>query len=247
MTRKASSLDKLEKVSLGGVRDRVYDQIQEMLLCGEIPPGESMPIRVLAERLGTSPMPVREALRQLLSEGGIEMLPNRTIRVPMMTLPTFLEITKLRVMLEGNLADAAAEQIGKPDIKNADAFNQQWRKYTLGQRIDVPKSMQFNKQLHFTVYKAANQPISFTIVHSLWLQVAPFFGMIMRDMHETGRQTQNIGRTGEQHDDLVAALESRDGAMAKRAVVSDIMTAADVYISRHWPEFDRSTLPFLQE
>ena len=90
MPQQNSPLDKLEKVSRSGVRDRVYDQIQEMLLCGDIPPGESMPIRTLAERLGTSPMPVREALRQLLSEQGIEMHSNRTFRVPVMTLPEAL-------------------------------------------------------------------------------------------------------------------------------------------------------------
>ncbi|MDF2810030.1 MAG: GntR family transcriptional regulator [Microvirga sp.] len=238
MARKVTSLDKLEKVSRGGVRDRVYGQIQDMLLCGEIPPGESMPIRVLAERLGTSPMPVREALRQLLSEQGIEMLPNRTIRVPMMTLPKFLEIRNLRILLEGNLAALAAGRVTKADIKNAQSQNLQWRKHTLGPRIDIPKSMLFNKQLHFTVYRAADQPITFTIVRSLWLQIAPFFGMIMRDMHEGRKQGQSISRTGDQHDALVAALEKGDGERAREAIVDDIMTATEVYINRHWPDFE---------
>jgi len=234
MPQQNSPLDKLEKVSRSGVRDRVYDQIQEMLLCGDIPPGESMPLRTLAERLGTSPMPVREALRQLLSERGIEMHSNRTIRVPVMTLPKFREIRDLRMVLEGNLAAAAATRFGKVELKAAQGFNQQWKKYTLGARIDVPKSMLFNKQLHFTVYAAAAQPITFTIVKSLWLQIAPFFGMIMRDMRESGVQSRNIGRTDEQHDDLVRALEAADPEGARRAIVSDIATAAEVYEARHW-------------
>lgn len=235
MAGKASPLDRLEKVSRSAVRDRVYDQIQEMLLCGDIPPGESMPIRVLAERLGTSPMPVREALRQLLSEQGIELHANRTIRVPVMTLEKFQEIRRLRLALEGDMAAAAATRISKAELKAAHGYNEQWKKYTLGARIDVPKSMLFNKQLHFTVYQAAQLPITFTIVRSLWLQIAPFFGMIMRDMHASGEKGQNIGRTGEQHDDLVAALEQGDGEGAKQAILKDITTAAEVYMSRHWP------------
>jgi len=235
MPAKNSPLDRLEKVSRSAVRDRVYDQIQEMLLCGDIPPGESMPIRTLADRLGTSPMPVREALRQLLSEQGIELHSNRTIRVPVMTLEKFREIRDLRILLEGNLAAAAAGRFSKAELKVAQGANQLWKKYTLGPRIDVPKSMLFNKQLHFAVYAAADQPITFTIVKSLWLQIAPFFGMIMRDMHESGVQSRNIGRTDEQHDALVAALEAADAQGARDAIISDIRTAAEVYEARHWP------------
>lgn len=241
MKDKSSSLDKLEKISRGSVRDMVYDQIQDMLLCGEIPPGESMPIRVLAARLGTSPMPVREALRQLLSEQGIEMLPNRTIRVPVITLPDFLEIRDLRMLLEGNLAALAAKRINRKDANAIRSLNRKWREHTLGERIDVPKSMRFNKDLHFTVYRAAEQPKTVTIVRSLWLQIAPFFGMIMRDMHQSQVSGRNISRTGEQHDALVEAMETGDSEAARQAILSDIMTAADVYLSRQWPDFDRSS------
>ena len=73
------------------LQERTYQAIKDALLNGELTAGQSVTIREIAQTVGTSPTPVREAIRRLLSEGGFELLPNGTIRVRHMTE----EITRL--------------------------------------------------------------------------------------------------------------------------------------------------------
>ncbi len=80
----------------GDVQDRVYDALRHWLMVGHFLPGEPISLRNLAGELGVSPMPVRAALRHLIAEGGIEMLPNRTMRVPHMTREELLELLSLQ-------------------------------------------------------------------------------------------------------------------------------------------------------
>lgn len=236
-----SSLDKIGLIDRVALRDRIYNKIHEMLLCGEIPPGETMSIRFLADRLGTSAMPVREALRQLLAENGIEMLPNRTIRVPLMPADRLTEIKRIRLYLEGMVAEAAAANISKSALKVAKQNNENWKKHTLGKDLDIRKSLYYNKQLHFSVYEAVDMPIALGIIRSLWLQMGPFFGMIMREMHRRKKPEQSIDRTAEHHDKLIAALEGRDGKAAREAIEQDISKATEVFLSQNWIGSERGS------
>src|SRR5512132_4043435 len=68
--------------SKGSVQDRVFAELRRWLMVGRFLPGETITLRNLATELEVSPMPVRAALRHLIAEGGLEMLPNRSVRVP---------------------------------------------------------------------------------------------------------------------------------------------------------------------
>src|SRR3546814_14969865 len=66
-----------------------------------IPPGQKVTLRGLAKSIGTSPMPVRDAVTRLVIEGALNMLPSRGLRVYKPTLHEFHEIVQLRCCLEG--------------------------------------------------------------------------------------------------------------------------------------------------
>src|SRR5690625_2715306 len=87
--------------------ESVYLSIRQLLLTGKIPPGERVTLRGLAKALGTSSMPVREAITQLVNDGALEVLPNRMVRVFKPKLSEFQEIVKLRCCLEGFAAKEA--------------------------------------------------------------------------------------------------------------------------------------------
>ena len=63
-------------------------------------PGQRFTLRGLAAAIGTSAMPVREAVTRLAAEQALEVLPNRAIRVPLMTRERFLELRTIRLQLE---------------------------------------------------------------------------------------------------------------------------------------------------
>ena len=60
-------------------------ELRDFLMVGGVQPGEKITLRELTSAFGTSLMPVREAVQRLAAEGALEVLPNRAIRVPLMT------------------------------------------------------------------------------------------------------------------------------------------------------------------
>src|SRR3546814_14072818 len=67
----------------------VLFQIKELLLTGQLMPGEQLSLRSTAEALGVSVMPVREAVYQLVAAQALEVAPNRSVRVPLMSADQF--------------------------------------------------------------------------------------------------------------------------------------------------------------
>ena len=106
----------LKKVTQENLTSKVYDQIKNALMRGQFRPGDRMAIRPLAEQLGTSPTPVREALLKLISFGALEMKPAHPIVVPTMTRDKYLENRTLRLSIEGLAAETAAANMKKKDI-----------------------------------------------------------------------------------------------------------------------------------
>jgi DNA-binding GntR family transcriptional regulator len=199
----------------GDVQDKVYDELRRRLMIGNFLPGEPITLRNLASELGVSPMPVRAALRHLIAEGGIEMLPNQTMRVPHMTLERLMELLALRRELEGmatahacrNMTEAALRSIEKIHVENMRAL-----KSGDGARI-----LSLNQRLHFTIYVLARSWVLMPMIEALWLRAGPF-------MH-LAQMSPGVNWDGRHHMELMRALHSRDAAAARRAIQRDINMA----------------------
>jgi len=89
---------------------RVYAKLRAELMNGTFEPGEIVSIRGLAERLGTSTMPVREALNRLIADRALEARANRTIAVPLITRTGYRAVCEVRQALEGLAADATKQE-----------------------------------------------------------------------------------------------------------------------------------------
>src|SRR5690606_8247170 len=126
-------------------------------------------------------------------------------------------------------------KMSRAQLNKARRHNEALKRYSLGDQINVRASMIHNRELHFTVYQAAELPIAFRLIRSLSLQMGPFFGMIMREIHDCPRPVHSNVRPGQSHDALIHALERRDSEAAAEAIAQDIDTAAEIYLSRIWP------------
>ena len=98
------------------LRERVYRTLKQAILEGRFSPGETLPTRSLAEVLGTSVMPVRDALLRLNAEGGVEVLPNRAARLPVLSRESIAELYEVRLNLEGLAATLAAKRITQDEL-----------------------------------------------------------------------------------------------------------------------------------
>lgn len=98
------------------LHEQIYQRIKERLFSGQFYPGQKLPLRSLAQALGTSAMPVRDALQRLESIGVLRATANRTMAVPIFTERQLQEIRDIRVALEGLAADWAAREARPDDI-----------------------------------------------------------------------------------------------------------------------------------
>ncbi len=80
---------------------RTYAELSGLLMRGELSPGDKVSLRSLALRLGVSMQPVRQAVDRLVADEALEVLPNRAVRVPIMTAARLREITTVRLAIEG--------------------------------------------------------------------------------------------------------------------------------------------------
>src|SRR5579875_2337536 len=154
-------MDRLQRVTLS---ERAYCGLRELLMAGQVAPGEKLSLRAIAKALGTSAMPVREALRRLMAEQAVEFLPNTAIRVPVMTEARFREIRAIRISLEGLATETAAMHIQRAELTEARRHAQLF----LDAPNDAPETIvRANKDLHFAVYRAARMPVLLQMIEAL--------------------------------------------------------------------------------
>src|SRR5215217_4303469 len=156
---------------------RVYRELREAIVTGRFVPGRPVTLRGVAEQLGVSPMPVREALRQLVAERALVMFDNRRIAVPAMSPSRFAELCLARALLEPELATFALSRVTTTDVASMQAIDAEIDAALA--RGDTETYMRRNHDFHFTLYRAAGSSVLLPLVESLWLQVGPFLRMVV--------------------------------------------------------------------
>jgi len=218
----ASALDEVGSLQHETLGERVTGELRALLIAGRLAPGEKLSLRRVAEALGVSMMPVREAVSRLAADKALEVLPGRAVRVPVLTLAQFRELTRIRLVVEGFAAEEATKVISDAQIavvaRHETAF--------LAAAKDPPDpaaAVGANRDLHFALYEAAGMPSLVEMISRLWLKAGPILNLDMR--HEPRRL--DGGSAVVAHAQLLAALRRRDPAAARQALVEDISAAAE--------------------
>ncbi len=164
-----SGLEALALVGRETVQDRVYRQLRDALIHGAFDAGETFPVAELAQRLGVSSMPVREALARLVSERALEATVSRRVRVPLLTLARARDVARARVLVEGEMAVTALPRIDPEDLAMLEAAT---RDYEAAR--DLRELARLNHAFHFGIYARAGSPVLLPMVESLWMQAGPY-------------------------------------------------------------------------
>lgn len=200
----------------------VYAQLKELVLSGQMMPGEQISLRTTATALGVSVMPVREAMQRLVAEQALELAPNRAIRVPTMSASHFREITKIRIHLEGLATEQAATSWTKADLRQIVECNENFSSEMSSAEPNGVRLITFNKELHFAIYGAAYMPLLLQMIEALWLRIGPILNYDLRAGSRRIKERVAVSH----HAALVNALQCRDGAAARIALQGDIESAA---------------------
>jgi DNA-binding GntR family transcriptional regulator len=220
-----TAITPIEHETLG---ERVYSQLREMLIAGQFAPGERITLRTLASAIGTSAMPVRDALRQLMVDQAIELLPNRAFRVPLMSKKRFTELRDIRINLEGLAVERAAGLMGRPELDQAAELSASFNHECDAPVPDPSRLILLNKNFHFTIYRASNMPVLLQMIEGLWMQIGPVLNLDVR--HGSERISNRI--PCEHHECLLQALRAGDGEKAKEALAADLNSAFDYILTQ---------------
>ena len=200
------------------VHARVYRELREAIVTGRFVPGRPVTLRGVAAELGVSPMPVREALRQLVAERALVMHDNRRVAVPAMSPARFAELCLARALLEPELATLALPRATMADAAAMAAIDRDIDAALA--RGDSEAYMRENYAFHFRLYRAAGSSVLLPLVESLWLQVGPFLRMVV------GRL--GTGYVVDRHRAAVAAIRARDVAALREAIRADILDGQEL-------------------
>ncbi len=190
----------------------VYVTLRNAVMYGQILPGRALTIRELAKELDVSPMPVREALRQLAAENALEIQGNRRVMVPKMTAMKFNELCQARMALESHAAERALPYI---DSQRLSALQQIDALIDDAQREGNhgPVSA-LNQEFHRTLYSANPHQVTLPLIESLWLQLGPFMKLASAHLE--------VSSQVDRHTEAMDAIEKKDAIALQLAIKSDI-------------------------
>jgi DNA-binding GntR family transcriptional regulator len=193
--------------------DLVAALVRELVISGDLEPGEQLRQRDLAQRFGVSQTPVREAMRRLESEGLLVCDTHRGFTVVAPDVDRAEENLRIRAVLEALGASLAARKVGPAGLDRLRALNDRLRALP----GDDPGHAELNREFHFTVYEYAHSPLLLSLMRLLWaaLQGGP---RVARTRAESARQ----------HDEILSALAEGDADAASARTYRHIMGADPV-------------------
>lgn len=219
---RASALGEVGLLARETLGDRVTAELRGLLVAGRLAPGEKLSLRRVAEALGVSIMPVREAVSRLAADSALEVLPGRAVRVPVLTRAQFRELTRLRLVVEGFAAEEAARNATPAQLAEITACEARFRELASADPPDAAGAVAANRDLHFAVYEAACMPTLVEMIERLWLKAGPILNLDMRD---EPRRLKG-GSAMQAHAALLSALQRRNPEQARAALQADIAEAA---------------------
>ncbi|MBC2640985.1 MULTISPECIES: GntR family transcriptional regulator [unclassified Rhodococcus (in: high G+C Gram-positive bacteria)] len=148
--------------------DQVYAMIHESIMNGDLPAGSRLRIRDIAAQVGTSVMPVREAIRRLEEAGLAERSPHKGAVVKGLTLAELLHVYDVRRLLEVEAARLGAAKISPGDTaRMQDEFD--LMRAAIAERR-VVACLDHDEALLSILYEASENPVLVNTIRMLWEQ-----------------------------------------------------------------------------
>ncbi|GAB4528025.1 MAG: GntR family transcriptional regulator [Roseibium sp.] len=201
---------KIARIDQSKLRESVYDALREAFVRGAFAPGESVSLRALADQLGTSMTPVREAVRRLVAEGALIDTPSRTLEVPPFDASRMRELKSARLALEAILLEEAMDHMSEAAIGVLADIIARPRPHG-----DLPDLTQ-NYEFHFTLYRQSRSQVILPLVEALWLQYGAFLNLVVQEK-AASEIPEHI-----HHEEIIAALRAGNRGAAQEALAQDI-------------------------
>ena len=188
------------------LRDVVFNTLRQAILKGELAPGERLMEIQLAEKLGVSRTPIREAIRKLELEGLVLMIPRKGAEVAKISEKSLRDVLEVRRSLEELAIELACQRMTEEDIKELEEAQEAFRNAI--QSADAMTIAETDEHYHDIIYNGTGNN---QLVNNLSEQMYRYRLEYIKDADK--RQILVV-----EHDYILKAIRSRHVAEAKKAI-----------------------------
>lgn len=203
------------------LRESIADSLRDSIIQGALKPGIKISEPALALKFGISRTPVREAFRQLDSEGFLHILPRRGARVAPISEKDVREFYDVKAVLEGHAAKLAVERLSDKELEKMESLNNQMEKSN--QTKDYKKVFQLHNEFHEVFLRASGNEQLHHLIRSLVSKFQRFRILLTI----AGKIEGSLA----QHREIIRAFRSKNGDDASRLVSDNAIFGKEVIIS----------------
>lgn len=208
--------------SLVTLREKICASLREAIVNGDILPGARLQEIEIAKNYNTSRTPVREALRQLESEGFVNLRARRGAIVTPITEQDILEFYEIKGVLEAHAAKLAGSRLSESDINRMEDLNRKVEESFL--RGEVTETVEAHNKFHQVFVDASGNARLAEMINGLVAQFQRFRIVLSH--------TETVRESVEQHRDIIAAFRRRDPEGAARMVLENSQKGCEALISK---------------
>lgn len=203
------------------LREIVFESLREAIIGGILRPGERLMEIQLAEEMGVSRTPVREAIRKLELEGFVVMIPRKGAYVAGISLKDIADVFEIRAALEGLAAGLAAERITEEELEEMERLLV--RKAEIIENNDLESIVEVDTDFHAVLFKASRNDRLSQILNNLREQIQRFR---TTSLAVPGRMKEAL----EEHRKITEALSERNVTLAQSLATEHIENAENVML-----------------
>lgn len=189
----------------------VFCNIRDAILNGSLKPGERLLETQLADKIGVSRTPVREALRKLELEGFVKMIPRKGAMVTVISEKDIIDVLEIRSALEGLAVKYACDKMSNSDILNLKKLAFEFENATTKNDIDL--MIKKDIELHELILSSTKNQKLIQLTNNLREQIYRIRIVYLKDVNY-------IKQIVDEHKKLVSAIEKHDKAEAVK--ISDL-------------------------
>ncbi|MDH4136948.1 MAG: GntR family transcriptional regulator [Anaerolineae bacterium] len=192
--------------------DVVFERLRDAIVDGRLKPGQWLRQETLAQELGVSQMPVREALKRLVAEGLAQRIPYKGVKVVEFSPEDIVDICTVRLVLEGLAVRLATPLITDQDLERLKENLRELEGYT--SQDQIARRRQLNDEFHLSICRASGRQYLIRLVETLWRwfpSVILYEGTLRQKELLPARMDQEM----REHRAILEALERRDAQRAE--------------------------------
>jgi len=213
---------KLKMDSYQPLRDVIFETLRKAIVSGDIKPGERLMEVSLANQMGVSRTPVREAIRRLEAEGLVTMTPRKGTHVAELSVKDIMDVLEVRTVLDKLATNLAAKRMQPSQLKALENVHKQY--IACVEKNNIKGAIKKDVEFHDLIYAASGNPRLVAVAGSLREHVYRFRVIYMSGGDPIAENVLN------EHEEILAALKEAQSDIASNLAEKHIRNQMETII-----------------